>query len=95
MGIEPWKRLKYLGAGKLHYLGTTGGAEVDFVIQRKGRFTPVEVKWTDKPSPPDARHLPTFLGEHPKQARHGYIICRCKAPLRLHDKVRALPWFCL
>jgi hypothetical protein len=35
------------------------------------------------------------LGEHAKQAKHGYIICRCKAPLRLHDKVTALPWLCL
>jgi hypothetical protein len=40
----------------------------------------------------DARHLLTFLAEHPKQARHGFIICRCPRPLRLHDKVTALPW---
>jgi predicted AAA+ superfamily ATPase len=95
VGIELWKRLKYLGVGKLHYLRTKGGAEVDFVIEREGRFTPVEAKWTDNPSLSDARHLLRFLAERPKQARHGYIICRCKAPLRLHDKVTALPWFCL
>lgn len=95
VGIEFWKRLKYLGVGKLHYLRTKGGAEVDFVIEREGKFTPVEVKWTNNPSLSDARQLLRFLGEHPKQARHGYIICRCEAPLRLHDKVTALPWFCL
>jgi predicted AAA+ superfamily ATPase len=95
VGIELWKRLKYLGAGKLHYLRTKAGAEVDFIIEQKNRFTPVEVKWTDNPTPSDARHLLTVLGEHPKQARHGYIVCRCAAPLRLHDNVTALPWFCL
>lgn len=95
VGIELWKRLKYLGAGKLHYLRTKAGAEVDFIIEQKNRFTPVEVKWTDNPTPSDARHLLTFLGEHPEQARHGYIVCRCTAPLRLHDNVTALPWFCL
>jgi predicted AAA+ superfamily ATPase len=95
VGIELWKRLKYLGAGRLHYLRTKGGAEVDFIVERESRLTPVEVKWTDNPSLSDARHLLTFLGEHPKQATHGYIICRCKAPLRLHDKITALPWFCL
>jgi predicted AAA+ superfamily ATPase len=95
VGIELWKRLKYLGDGKLHYLRTKAGAEVDFIIEREGKFTPVEVKWTDNPSLLDARHLLTFLGEHPKQAKHAYIVCRCKAPLRLHDKVTALPWFCL
>ncbi len=95
VGIELWKRLKYLGTGKLHYLRTKAGAEVDFIIEREGRLTPIEVKWTDNPSVADARHLLTFLGEHPKQAKHGYIICRCQAPLRLHEKVTALPWWCL
>jgi predicted AAA+ superfamily ATPase len=95
VGIELWKRLKYLGTGKLHYLRTKAGAEVDFIIERSGKLTPVEVKWTDNPSVLDARHLLAFLAEHPKQARHGYIVCRCKAPLRLHEKVTALPWFCL
>jgi len=95
VGIELWKRLMYLGHGKLHYLRTKAGAEVDFIIERAGRFIPVEVKWTDNPSLSDARHLLAFLGEHRKQANHGYIICRCRAPLQLHDKVTALPWFCL
>jgi predicted AAA+ superfamily ATPase len=95
VGIELWKRLKYLGDGKLHYLRTKAGAKVDFIIEREGKFTPVEVKWTDNPSLLDARHLLTFLGEHRKQAKHAYIVCRCKAPLRLHDKITALPWFCL
>ena len=95
VGVELWKRLQYLGAGTLHYLRTHDGAEVDFIIAREGRLTPIEVKWTENPSLTDARHLLGFLGEHPKQARHGYIICRCDRPLRLHDKVTALPWFCL
>ncbi len=68
---------------------------MDFIIEREGRFTPVEVMWTDNPAHSDARQLLTFLGEHPKQARHGYIVCRCKAVLRVHDKVTALPWFYL
>jgi len=95
VGIELWKRLQYLREGSLHYLRTKDGAEVDFIVERGNRLIPVEVKWTEHPSPSDARHLLTFLGEHPKQARHGYLICRCRAPLRLHDKVTALPWFCL
>lgn len=51
-----WKRLKYLGSGKLHYLRTKAGAEVDFIIEREGKPTPIEVKWTDNPSLTDARH---------------------------------------
>ena len=92
VGLELWKRLQYLRSGALHYLRTRDGAEVDYIVEREGKFTPVEVKWTENPTLSDARHLLTFLAEHPKQARHGFIICRCPRPLRLHDKVTALPW---
>ena len=94
VGVELWKRLQYLGTGVLHYMRTHDGAEVDFISARSGRLTPIEVKWTENPAISDARHLLTFLGEHPKQSKHGYIVCR-RQPLRLHDKVTALPWFCL
>jgi len=95
VGIELWKRLQYLGGGTLHYLRTKDGAEVDFIIAHRGKLTPVEVKWTENPSVSDARHLLTFLREHPRTAQHGYLICRCRLPRQLHDKVTALPWFCL
>lgn len=92
VGIELWKRLQYLGGGKLHYLRTKAGAEVDFIIARGGRLVPIEVKWTERPSVGDARQLTAFLNEHPKRARHGYVVCRCAAPLALTDRVTALPW---
>jgi len=92
VGIELWKRLKYLGSGKLHYLRSKAGAEVDFIIARSGRLIPIEVKWTEHPTRGDARHLLTFLDEQPKRARHGYVVCRCTAPLALTDRVTALPW---
>jgi len=53
------------------------------------------VKWTENPALSDARHLLTFLDEKSKEAKHGYVICRCPRPLQLHDKITALPWFCL
>ncbi|MDD2710310.1 MAG: AAA family ATPase [Verrucomicrobiae bacterium] len=95
VGIELWKRLKYLGSGRLHYFRTKGGAEVDFIIERENKLTPVEVKWCENPDLQDARHLLAFLDEHPRSATHGFIICRCPRPMQLHEKVTALPWFCL
>lgn len=92
VGIELWKRLQYLGGGKLQYLRTKAGAEVDFIVARGDRLIPVEVKWTERPAPGDARHLLAFLKEHPRKARHGYVVCRCSAPLALTDQVTALPW---
>lgn len=92
VGIELWKRLQYLGGGKLHYLRTKGGAEVDFIVARSGRLVPIEVKWTERPTLSDARHLLGFLDEHRRQARQGYVLCRCPEPLALDDRVTALPW---
>ncbi|HEX7500487.1 MAG TPA: hypothetical protein VF524_09295 [Polyangia bacterium] len=43
----------------------------------------------------DARHLLTFMAEHPGKARQALIVCRCPRPMRLHERVVALPWFCL
>ena len=92
VGIELWKRLQYLGNGKLHYQRTKAGREVDFIVARGNRLTPIEVKWTERPTLADARHLLRFLDEHPKAAPHGYIVCRCPYPLQLRKRVTALPW---
>jgi len=43
----------------------------------------------------DARHLLTFMAEHPGKSRQAFIVCRCPRPMRLHERVVALPWFCL
>lgn len=95
VGIELWKRLQYLGEGRLHYQRTRDGAEVDFIIERGRSLIPIEVKWTERPAPQDARHLLNFQKEHPDRVERGYIICRCPRPMEVHENVMALPWFCL
>lgn len=94
VGIELWKRLQYLGAGRLYHQRTKDGAEIDFIVETHGKLIPIEVKWTEKPTLKDARHLWTFLNEN-KNAPMGYIVCRCPRPLQLDDKIRAIPWFSL
>jgi predicted AAA+ superfamily ATPase len=61
VGIELWKRLQYLGEGRLHYLRSRDGAEIDFIVEREGALLPFEVKWTEHPSLTDARHLLSFI----------------------------------
>ena len=95
VGIELWKRLQYLGEGRLYHLRTKDGAELDYIVERGGTLTPIEVKWSEKPCVQDARQLLTFMDEHPKAAKQAYIVCRCPRPMHLHEKVTALPWFCL
>lgn len=95
VGIELWKQLQYRGRGTLHYFRTKDGAEVDFVIADGKRIIPIEVKWTERPSAADARHLRGFLDDHKTHARHGYIVCRCSRPQQIDDRVTAIPWTCL
>jgi predicted AAA+ superfamily ATPase len=95
VGVELWKRLQYLDGGRLHYLRTKHGAEVDFILARRGRLVPIEVKWTERPTLADARHLSSFMDEHRRSARRGYVICRCPEPLALDDRITALPWSAL
>jgi len=92
VGIELWKRLRYLGAGTLSYLRTKSGSEIDFIVQRGNALIPIEAKWSENPSARDTRHIAAFIEEHPRLARIGYIVCRCPRPLQLHEKVIALPW---
>jgi len=67
------------------------GPEVDWVIDRGGSYTPVEVKWTDRPALSDVRHLQVFLSEYPT-ANDGYVVCQVPRKLKLADRIFALPW---
>ncbi len=71
---------------------TATGAEVDAIIETPEMVIPVEIKWTDRPSPRDARHIETFLDQHSDMADRGYVVCRCPAKQKLTGRVTALPW---
>lgn len=90
VGIELWKRLQYLG-GALHHVRSKDGREIDFLVELQGNLFPIEVKWTDRPAPSDARHVAAFLSSHPR-ATEGFVICRCTHPQQLCPGVTALPW---
>jgi predicted AAA+ superfamily ATPase len=86
-------RASYLGAPhRVSFWRTTTGAEVDFVWERRKEDIPIEVKWTERPRPEDARHLETFLDEFPNRAKRGLLVCRCPEPQQLTARVRAIGW---
>jgi uncharacterized protein len=67
------------------------GPEVDWVIDKNGMYTPVEVKWTDRPSISDIRYLEVFLSEYSPDGR-GYLVCQVPRKVVLSDRVTAIPW---
>jgi len=91
--IELYYRCACLGPGhKLSTWQTATGAEVDAVVETPNETLPIEVKWTDRPSARDARHVEAFLDRHKDLADRGYVVCRCPRPQKLTDRVTALPW---
>ena len=93
MGLELLHRTKYLGRGfGVSFWRTVSGAEVDFVVETPDEDVPIEVKWTRRPTPSDARHLEAFLDTYPKRAKRGFVACRAAARAKLSERVTAIPW---
>ena len=95
VGLELLHRTRLLGAGyRLGFWRTVGGAEIDFIVETPRAIIPVEVKWTDRPTPADARHLELFLKNppDPRKTRKGFVVCRVGEPRQLTPHVQAIPW---
>ena len=67
------------------------GPEVDWVLDHHDKYVPIEVKWTQTPSLKDVKDLHLFLKEY-RNSSKGYVICRTPRPVKLSDRVLALPW---
>jgi predicted AAA+ superfamily ATPase len=75
---------------KLRYWRDVSGPEIDYVIDYAHQYIPIEVKWTDKPTKSDAKHLIKFMTEH--SLPEGYIICRTPQRYKIEDKIIVIPW---
>ena len=76
---------------RLKFWRDPDGPEVDWIIDKNGAYTPVEVKWTQNPSLGDIRYLEVFLNEYPP-AKLGYLVCQVPRKAKLSARVFALPW---
>lgn len=78
-------------AVRLTFWRSHDGPEVDWVIDRAHHSIPIEVKWTDAPSPRDIRNLHTFMKDY-DQTTEAYVVCRTPHRLKLAPHILALPW---
>lgn len=86
-------RADQLGRGhRVSFWRTVDGVEVDFVFEGPRADLPIEVKWTERPRPEDARHVELFLDRFGNRAKRGLVVCRCERPQQLTDRVTAIPW---
>lgn len=83
-------RLKSTTAS-IHFWRDHNGPEVDWILQYNGQLTAIEVKWTEKPTPHDCRHLHTFLTEYPA-CKFAFLVCNIPRSQQLSEKIMAIPW---
>lgn len=80
-------------APRLHHWRSAGGAEVDLLLERDGRFFPIEVKGKTKVSRSDARGITAFREAYPKlEVAPGLVVCLCERVEWLNGSEAALPW---
>ncbi len=92
VGLELIRASRARSAAKIMYWRDPDGPEVDWIYKTDDTLTPIEVKWTDKPTPAHAKHLETFISEYPKLARRGFVVCRIPRRRTLTKNVDAIPW---
>lgn len=80
---------------QVYFWRTTGGVEVDIVIEQETRLVPVEVKQTSTPRPTMASGLVSFLRDHPDKARKGWLVHLGGITLPLAPDVTAIPFAAL
>jgi len=81
------------GGAALHHWRSAGGAEVDLIVERDGRYCPVEVRGTANPSARDASGLHAFQRAYAElNIADGVVICPMERPRRLSDRAIAIPW---
>ncbi len=81
------------GAVELFYWRTSGGEEVDLVVESQGQLLPIEIKATRRPRLGDASALRTFRNEYPESSRAGLLLHAGTEVSWLSDGILATPWW--
>ncbi|MEJ5259105.1 MAG: ATP-binding protein [Anaerohalosphaeraceae bacterium] len=77
----------------LHHWRTLRGAEVDLLLERDGRFYPIEIKVAGVPSRSDVSGIAAFRKTYPNlQIEKGLVICPVEKIMALSDEDYAVPW---
>lgn len=76
----------------LHHYRQHSGAEIDLILERDGKFFPIEVKASSKVGPMDARSIGVFGDKFGDAAMPGLIVYGGRRVLKLADHCVAVPF---
>jgi uncharacterized protein len=75
------------------YWRTSSGDEVDFLIERKGKLLPIEVKATENPGFNDSKGLRAFKKEYGADVLGGLLLHGGEKTYWVAEAVLAVPWW--
>lgn len=77
----------------LYHWRTHGGAEVDLLLERDGRFYPLEAKANSRPTRGDTTGMTAFRKTYPGlKVEKGLVIAPAEGMVRLSENDYAIPW---
>lgn len=80
----------HLPRAQVRFWRDPDGPEVDWVIEHRGSYLPIEAKLSERPTDRHARHLRVFMKEY--GARRGLIVCTTPRQMVVTTGVTAVPW---
>jgi predicted AAA+ superfamily ATPase len=90
---EIWKQLQALPlVPTLYHYRQHSGAEIDLIIEKDGRFFPIEIKASSGIGPSDARSIHTFQERVGNTAQPGLIVYAGSKILQVSDSCAAVPF---
>jgi len=94
--LEIIRRLRVLQQeDTVHYWRTSGGAEVDCIIDTGRGLIPIEIKSGARVSLSDVRGLQSFIQTFKNEVRQAYVVTNGRVPEQLSDQIMAIPWMYL
>lgn len=94
--LEIIRRIRALSKNyKVCFWRTSGGAEVDCVLDMGEKIIPIEIKASQRVSLSDINGLRIFLEDYKNIAKQGYVITMGQRKEKLAENITAIPWFCL
>lgn len=78
---------------KMYHWRAYSGAECDLILERDGKFFPIEIKLNSRPKRSDARGIESFREHHPDlNIQPGLIIAPAETRYAVSEKNYVVPW---
>lgn len=91
--LEMIRRVRLLKTNhKIYYWRTSGGAEVDCVIESTDELIPIEIKSASHISRRDLTGLRSFIVDYGDKVKQAYVVTMGTRPEKVDDRIMVLPW---